>query len=804
MLKNYLKIALRNLRRHPFYAFVNIFGLALGIACCILIILFVRDEWSYDRFHENADRIYRVALFEHYEDHDYLNTVTPFRFASMFEDNIPEVEAAVRYVETQDMVRRGDVAQSEIISFADPEFFEVFDFTLLRGEPAGVLRNVNDLVLSESAALQWFGSEDPIGKRLSLNIGQEPEDFVVTGIIEEIPSTSSIQCDYLISIENAAKRWSEGARQSLFNVFAETFLLLPAGYDIAEMEAKMPAMIEQVMGEDYEEGAYVPMFQKLTDIHLNTDFPGASQPVSDPRYSYILAIIAAFVLLIACINFMTLTLSRSADRAKEVGVRKTLGAMRGQVAGQFWGETVWYSVFGLVLGLVIAWLALPAFNALAEKELSLAFDGVSWLAIGSLVVVVGLIAGSYPSLFLSRFRPIEVLKGRLALGEANTLRKSLTVLQFALAIMLIVSTLVMRDQLRFLQDKNLGFDREQVVSIQTGIPRPEGMQLLERFRNELGQYTSITGITASLYTFGEPWISAGYEGTDDVFRQFNVNIVDVDFLKTMEIPIVAGRDFSRDIPADEREAIIINRAFAELHGWTDPIDNLLPGANFETHRIIGMVDDFNYASLHTEVEPLALVLTPEPLFAGLNDVSTNSAPQPKLLVKLDAGRIMEGLQAVEAAWGSVAPSQTFSYSFVDDAVEQQYRQEARLGTIVGYATMLVILIACLGLFGLASLIVIKRTKEIGVRKVMGASSTNIVTLLTRDFVQLVVVAFVFAAPVAYFAMRYWLSDFAYATTLKAGTFVLAGMLAALIATLTVSYQSVKAARANPVDSLRYE
>ena len=671
-------------------------------------------------------------------------------------------------------------------------------------QPTVILDGVQNLILSERAALQWFGQGDPMGQTLTLTISQEPEDFIVVGIAHDTPTNSSIQFDYLISMENATKRWSERSRQSLFNVFVETFIRVPAGYDIAQLDAKTPALIQQVMGEDYEEGAYLPQFQLLTDIHLDTDYPGAFQPVSDPQYSYILAIIAAFVLLIACINFMTLTLSRSADRAKEVGVRKTLGAMRGQVAGQFWGEAVWFSVFGLILGLAIAWLALPAFNGLAQKELRFGLDGGLWLAIIGLVVMVGLLAGSYPALFLSRFRPVEVLKGRLKLGEANILRKALTVVQFALAILLIISTLVMRDQLRFLQDKNLGFDREQVVSVRTGLPRPEGMMLLERFRNEVASNTTVAGVSAATYTFGETWIGAGYEGTDDVFRQFNINIVDADFLKTMKVPIVSGRNFSRDVPADEREAIIVNRAFAELHGWSDPIDKILPGASFPAHRIIGMVDNFNYASLHSEVQPLALVITPEPLFAGLNDVGMNSAPQPKVLVRFEAGRVQEGMRAIEAAWEEAAQSQPFNFTFVDDAVEQQYRQEARLGDIVGYATMLVILIACLGLFGLASLIVVKRTKEIGVRKVMGASSTNIVTLLTRDFVQLVVIAFVLAAPAAYFAMKYWLDDFAYATGINVGTFVLAGLLAVVIAVLTVSYQSIRAAVSNPVEALRYE
>lgn len=804
MFKNYLKIAIRNLRRHPFYAFVNIFGLGLGIGCCILIVLFIRDEWSYDQFHEDADDIYRVALFEHYDDHDFLNVETPYRFAGMFKENMPEVEEAIRVASLRDQIKRGEEVYVGRVFLADPGFFQVFNFPLIQGEPGDVLQGLHNLVLSEDAAARWFINEDPMGQTISIRIGEEVEDFVVAGIAKNTPTQSSIRFDYLIPLAHAKTRWGEASEQSLYSVFFETYLRLPKGYDIAQLDAKVPAMIEQVLGDEYVEGAYVPRFQRLTDIHLDTNYPVGAQPISDPAYSYILAIIAAFVLLIACINFMTLTLSRSADRAKEVGVRKTLGAVRGQVIGQFWGETILFSVLGLVLGLAMAWGALPAFNTLAEKSLSFRFDSGIWLMVIGLVIVVGLLAGSYPALFLSKYRPIEVLKGHLRLGEANGLRKALTVVQFMLAILLIISTLVMGDQLRFLQKKNLGFDKEQVVNIPTGLPRYEAMQVLERFRVEAAGNTKINGVTASMFTFGEPWMSAGYMATDGVFRQFKVNLVDIDYLGIMNIPIVAGRNFSRGIGSDLREGVIVNRAFAALHGWDDPVDKTLPGARFAQHRIVGMVENFNYASLHGEVEPLALALTPAPLYDGLDDVGYFAAPQPKLLVRLKAGEISAGLGALEEIWNEVTPGLPFNYSFVDEVVDQQYGQERRLGTIMKYATILVIVIACLGLFGLASLMVVKRTKEIGVRKVMGASAGNIVTLLSRDFVLLVVIAFVLATPAAYLVMGVWLEDFAYATAMSPITFVLAGILSIGIALLTVSFQSIRAAFSNPIDALRYE
>ncbi len=803
MIKNYLKIAFRNLRRHPFYAFVNIFGLSLGIACCILIALFIRDEWSYDKFHADADRIYRVALHETYEDHEFLNVVTPYRFEGMFEDNFPEVEAAVQLMKITARVQKDMVQANDDVYLADADFFEMFDFPLIAGEATDVLSEINNLVLTETAAHQWFGDENPMGKVLTLHLGGEQVDFIVSGIAADTPSNSSIRFDYLIPGAYAENIWQERVRQNLFSVFAETFIRLSEGYDIAQLEAKMPALIQDVLGDEYVEGAYLPLFQPLTDIHLDTRFPAGSQPVSDPRYSYILAIIASFVLIIACINFMSLTIGRSADRAKEVGVRKALGAMRKHVMGQFWGEAIWFSVLGLVLGTGMAAAALPLFESLADKELALTFDGSFGLLLMGLAGVVGLIAGSYPALFLSKFQPISVLKGRFRMKRAGLLHKSLSVVQFSLAILLIIATLVIQDQLNFLQNRSLGFDREQVVSIETGLSRSEGMQVLERFRNAVDSRPEIAGTSGALFTFGEPWIFAAYEGDNGVFRQFQINIVDYDFLSTMKIPVVAGRDFSRDISADEREAIIVNRAFAALHGWDNPVGKQLPGASFTPHSIIGMVEDFHFESLHEDVAPLALVLTPEPLFAGLSDIG--SGPHlPKLLVRLQAGDVSAGLALAAETWEQTASGLPFTFSFVDDTVDQQYRQEERLAAIVRYATLLVVLIACLGLFGLASISVARRTKEIGVRKVMGASVKDIVALLSKEFVVMVLVAFVVTSPIAFFLLSIWLDDFAYATSLSPGVFLLAGLLAVFAALATVSFQSIRAALANPVKALKYE
>jgi putative ABC transport system permease protein len=789
--------------RHPFHTAVNGIGLSVGIACCLLVSLFVRDEWSYDRFHGDAERILRIAHFEHIDNRDIVSAETAFPIAALFKDNIPEIEETVRLLGVRDQVRRDNTIISERIYMADRSFFEMFNFPLVHGQPNQVLGEIHNLVLSDSAAFKWFGSENPLGESLTLNVGNEPENYVVSGIFKSMPANSSIRCDYLIPLENAKARWSEEERQNLHNTFLETYIKLRNGADFAGINSKVPRIIRQAMGERYIPGAYVPRLQPLTEIHLDTSIPAGSQDTSDPAYSCILSLIAAFVLAIACINFVTLTLSRSTERSREVGVRKTLGALRGQIAVQFWGETLLQCGFAVVAGVVFAGMALPTFNDLAGKELVFRVDGFTIAVLLALLVTVGVLAGSYPALLLSRYHAAEALHGGLVFGDARLLRKILTTVQFTLAIVLILSTLIMRDQLVFLQQKNLGYNRELVVTVPTGLRRPAGLDLLQRMRNMLDERPAITGVTAMLFDFGEPWISAGYKGTDGVYREFRLNLVDFDFLKTLQIPLVAGRDFSREFGADLSQAVIINRAFADLHGWTDPIGKSLPGRGFQPHQIIGMVDDFNYASLRSSVEPLAIALSPLPLYDGLG-MSYFAVPQPKLLFRIKPGNVFESLKQIGSAWKSAAEGIPFDYTFLDEMIQRQYAHEQHSSRIVGLATSLVVLLACLGLFGLTSLMVVKRTKEIGVRKVLGASVSGIVMLLAKDVVIMLAIAFAVATPVATMIMHQWLQNYAYATAIKLSTFGLAGAVIVLLAFFAVSYHSFRAATANPVEALRYE
>lgn len=826
MLKNYIKIAFRNLFKNKVYSFINIFGLAVGIACCLLIGLYVYNEWSYDEFHSKSDRLYRAWVHEDYgNDEIYFNSVTPLILASTLENNIPEIEETTRFYNFSNLVKRPDQSQSvsETISMTDPAFFEMFDFEVIRGDVTPFKDNPGTVIINEQTARQFFGEEDPIQKPLSIQIGDAFTDFTVVAVTEDPPLNSSIQFDILIPFSNDTKIYSQGALTSWFSVSVETYVLLSENSAVDEIDDKMQSMMVTELGNRYgdelnESGlTYTVGLQPITDIHLNTDIPEGIAPVSDPIYSYILGAIAFLILLIACVNFMTLAISRSTSRAKEVGIRKTIGAVRQHLMFQFWGEALLMTLFALVAGILLAELLLPHFNVLSGTELQLAFtvNILIMFLIGA--VLISLIAGIYPALILSGFKPVEVLKGRFNLsGDKNLFRQIMVVFQFTLSIALIAGTLIISKQLDYMRSADLGYQKEQVVVLSTdfnagpGTPISKTIEdasrLKERLESELAATPEINSFSLSTFTPVESggWISADYRDQNDRKRYFHFNIVDHAFLDTYGINVLSGRDFSVNNPSDERRAILVNQALVDDYGWENPIGQRLPGPNFEDHEIIGVVENFHYESLHTEVEPLALTINPSILFSGIENIGFSASPTPRISLRFTTQDLPVLMTQIEESWTSVATGTPFSYTFVDQAVDNQYRQEERLSQIVFFGSTLAIIIACLGLFGLASLMIIRRTKEIGVRKVLGASSQSILLLINKEFTKLVAIAFVIAAPIAWYGMSNWLQDFAYRIEMGIGVFLLAGITVLTVAWLTVSYQSVKATFINPVDSLRSE
>ncbi len=803
MLKHYLKIALRNARKHKTYSFINVFGLALGIACCILVFLFVRDELRYDERHANGAQIYRVNLSSKTPDGGaVIKAGQPIPLAPTLKATFPEISLATRLETGTVVAQSGENTIKEPALFADADLLRMFTFPLLRGDAATALSQKNAVVLSETNAQKYFGNENPLGKPLTLNFGEEARDFIVTGVAQKIPNNSSLEFDLLLPYENSPNY--EELITSWTSWGAVTFIQTTKETQAADLQNKFSAFVKdhygammrtwQILGWlAKEEGALQLQLQPLPAIHLDPSVENGLLPSSNPVYSYILAGIGLIVLLIACINFMTLAIGRAASRTLEVGMRKTLGALRSQLMKQFWGEAMLFSLLALLLGLALAEAFLPVFNALANKTLAVDYFS-DWKIYGvflGLALFVGLIAGGYPAVFLSRCAPITTLKNQNTWRSKNRLSQTLIVAQFSLSALLIICALLMSDQLDLLKSRQLGFNEEQVVVIPTNARDQEGEQLLQLYREKLAEQNRILGVTGNSDGFiREPsWRSFG-KADGSNYWQINVMRVDHDFVKTLGMEIVQGRDFSKEITSDAKHALLVNETLVKEFAWQAPVGYAF--TDFDSGAtVVGVLKDFNYASLHEKVKPLVLHLKADWAIRYI-------------FVRIAPGDFAETLTLLRNTWRGIAPSRPFDYYFLDEDFDQQYHAEERWTQIVLYATAFALVIACVGLFGLSALTITKRTKEIGVRKVLGASVAGIVTLLSKEFVKLILLANLFAWPLAYFVMQEWLQDFAYRVEIGWWVFALAGGLALLVALLTVSYQAIKAALANPVEALRYE
>jgi len=815
MLRNYIKIAFRNIWKTKLHSFITITGLSAGIACCILIVLFVKDEWTFDKFHDKADRIYRAWVFENYgEDEQFFNATTPFPLGPALEENYSEVAAFARYNQMGQSIQVGVDAYNEVVSVVGSKFFELFDFEARYGKPTTALADKNNVIITTSVAKKFYGLENAVGETLEMDFGNGPRVFTVKAVVKDPPTNSSFQFNILISDINNTDLFSERALNSWFNVNAETYVILNPGVDHEQLVSKFPTMVKSIMGEEYEEGTYEIGLQPLTDIHLNTEMPVGIAPVSDPQYAYILSAIALLILFLGAVNFVTLSISRSINRAKEVGVRKVVGAKRQQLISQFLSETIVTTLIATLVGLALAYLFLPLFNELSGRTLLLEINVFTLAVVAGLLLIIGVVAGSYPALVLSAFRPTQILKGRQTLGGKNqALRKSLVAVQFVLTIFLISTTLLMKKQLNFIQTKNLGFDKEQLLVSQLNVVGGQGlldrinlgMEKGDLLKNELNNSTAVEGAALANHTFGSGgWTNVGYTDTNDKYRNFDVLVVDDSYIPTMGMEMKEGRNFSDENTSDKRRSIIINEAFKQAYGWENAVGNRIPGDNFEDHEVIGVVNDFNYNSLHGEVTPLILVMDPVVIAAGIENIGIGSNPIPKLMVRVSGDKVQDAISELETIWNKVADGEEFQYAFVDETLAAQYRQEQNLGKIVTIASILAIVIGCMGLFALASLNMENRTKEISIRKVLGASEQKILILLSKEYVLLIVIALIISVPITVYFMQDWLSSFAYRIELGAGTFLLTGLLTLAIALLTIAYQALKTAMKQPAETLKYE
>ncbi|WKN41807.1 ABC transporter permease [Tunicatimonas pelagia] len=785
MIKNYLKVAFRNLISNRVYSLINIGGLSVGVATFLLILLWIADELSYDRYHTNADNLYRAIVEWQVGGQEVAYPTTPAPFADFVQDNIPEIENTTRYnLISQSLFTYDDVPyQEEEGAYADPATLEMFSFEFQEGDPTTALNEPNSVILSRPLADKYFGSESALGKTIRLD---NKHELAVTGVYEDMPKNSHLRFSYLLPFELFLQHHNIGEDNwGDFNYY--TYLQLQEGVLAEAVGDKIMASFR----ERFPESTDNIYLQPLTEIHLYSNFTLDASGKGDIRYVYIFSAVAIFILLIACINFTNLATARSIKRAKEIGLRKSIGAIKRQLVGQFLGEALLYTVIAIAIAVLLAETVLPVYNDLAQKQISLQL--LDFRLIGALLVITlitSLAAGLYPALFISSFSPTKVLKGTFKAGSKGVfLRKGLVVLQFTLSIILIVGTLVIDDQINFIQNKKLGYNKEHILVVPMS---GEIYGAVNTFKTALESSPNILRITSAsqnLTNIASSTSGADWAGkAEDQTILLNQLSVDLDFIETFQIEMAKGRAFSRERSTDST-AFILNEEAVKQMGVENPV-----GMAFSAHgvegTVIGVAEDFNFQSVHQAIAPLVLFVSP--------DWRSN------LYIKVNNQNMAESIAKVESVWQEMNPAYPFEYQFLDESFNTLYQNEVRTGDLFNYFAFIAIFISCLGLFGLAAYTAELRTKEVGVRKVLGASVSSILLLFSRDYIKLVVIAFLIATPLAYYLMHQWLADFAYRTNISLLVFVLAIAFALLVTLITVSYQSVKAATANPVDSLRSE
>lgn len=809
MLKNYLKIAFRNLLRHKFYSIINISGLTIGIAVSILIAFFVVDELSFDKFHADADRIHQIYLKAMLQGKpiEGANTCAPIAAAS--KEELAGVEDAIRINLWRDVVFRNEekMYTEKNLLLADSNFFSFFTFELIEGNEENILNEPNQIVLTESTAKKYFGytigeGETPIGKSLLMGTGKT--NCVVVGIMKSPPLNSHFQFEMMLSMVT----WDFSRRTQWTSNSLYSYVKLKENADPAIVSEAMLAMSDKYVGPEIEMftgmkladwrnaggGEYAYFIQPMTDIHLYSKVEGNIGASGDIAYVYLLSIVSIFIILIACINFMNLSTARSTGRAKEVGIRKTVGAPKKILVSQFLLESIIISGVSSVIAVGVIFLSLPFFNQLTGKSIEFAgvFSPFFLAVIFFIMVLVGVLAGSYPAFYLTSFKPTEVLKGKIRQGaKGGWIRSSLVVFQFGISVFLIVCTIVIYKQLKLVQEKNLGYDKENILVIENARTLGDAKQA---FKKKLQALSSVKEVSISDYVppniySNSVYFPNGKQEEGILFWQVNA---DQDYLKTIGFEMHLGRFLSEDFPSDS-SAVIINKKGMETFGWTSFEGNRIAQptreGGLQFHEVVGIVDDFNFSTLKMEIEPLIIFLAD---FGNL------------MPVKLTEGNINNKIKDVEKAWNEMAPGEPFDYSFLDENFESQFRAEQRLGEIFILFTSLAIFIACLGLFGLATFIAEQRSKEIGIRKALGASVANVVFILSKEFTKLVLISIVLAVPGVILLMNWWLANFANKTDIGVMSFVIGGLGALSISWLTVSYQSFRAAIANPTKALRYE
>lgn len=794
MLQNYFKIAIRNLQRNKVFSLINIAGLSIGLACCMLIVLYTKDEISYDRFHKNVNQIYRITSTETAPD----GKVQKFGITGMmpgpaFKAQLPEIENYVRLQGESYNIKKGNDILVQDALKVDSSFFSIFTFDFIEGSPKTALKDPQSVVISEEVAEKYFGKESALGKTLSINYEDKFQPFTVAGVTKKSPQNSSIKIDLLIPFHR-----EKSHDDQWINFYLNTFVTLKPLANPKALEAKFANIYaREAKGQLIEakekwnfQNTIQYGLQPFLEVHLSTDFRAANglKDESNPMYSYVLIGLAVFLLLIACINFVNLTVARSVKRSKEIGIRKVVGGDRKQLIFQFMGESFVLSLIAFLLAIALVELTLPIFNTLANKALSLKylFDAQLITSYFLLFLVTGFLAGIYPALVLSSFSPVDTLYGRFKLSKGSFLQKSLVVFQFSLAAFMMMATLILYAQFDFMVKQDLGYNDKNIVEIATGrMNRTE----TNTFKQELLKNPTIESVAPRQ---GGTWNTlANVNGKKEIV--FAIDIVDEDYLPTLKIPMVQGRNFSKDFPSDSSQSILVNEAFVKEAGWKNPIGQTVDFfSRNRKFQVVGVVKDYHYNSLYETIKPQ--------LFTCHPDMGTFA----QLSIKIKPTNTPNSLKFIEKTFKNLRPTQPYIYDFKDQSNQKQYEKEAKWKQIISFSAILIIFISCIGLFGLATLSAEKRTKEIGIRKVLGANALAIVSMLTKDFLKLVLASVVFAFPLAWWSANKFLESYPYRIAIDGWMFALVLVILVLITILTISYQALKSALANPVKSLRTE
>ncbi|WP_375578645.1 FtsX-like permease family protein [Marivirga tractuosa] len=819
MIKNYIKIAFRNLLKYKLYSTINLIGLSVGLGISILIFLFVQHENSFDDFHVKKDRIVR-GLWESGEEGNVgTSASTPMAFPTTIRAKFDGVEKATHYVNTGALTKiEGGQSIDQQLHVVSADFLDIFSFESLKGENNPFLNeeDASQIVITKKVAERYFGTTDALGKTLLIQLGLAYQPFIVKSVLANPPSNSSLDFEILLPEATLKTIIGEDYQDRWHNTYGGSFVLLAEGSSISDLEAGFASLVREIVERDEEEDVYNLHLQSLEEIHLDSSIETSTVVATNPKLLWILSGIAVLILLIACINFTTLSIGRSATRAKEVGVRKTMGAAYKQLFGQFMTESMLMTFAAAIVGIVLANLFLPVFNNLFEKSLEIIFSPVQLAIILALLILITFIAGAYPALFLSQLRPIAVLKSSLNLNFGKQgLRKFLLGFQLFLSLFLLACTLIMYKQMKEINQFNLGFTKDNILMVEVpAIPDQSIIKIIDqsfkkadRYKKVIQQNAQIESAAIANATYGnETWWEGGFPDKTGEMQYFKFSFVGAEYADILDLEFVAGRNFSADIPSDSG-AVIINEAFAQLMKMENPLQEQIhsaKGEGFKNNRIIGVMKDFHHAALYDKIEPVMIALNPQAIFSGINSLNISGGTNPTVYVKAASDDFQAVLSTLKSEWVKLYPEEPFNFSFLDEVVQRQYLADQQLGKMVGIASLVAIFIAAMGLFALASLSITGRMKEIGIRKVMGASAYNISLMFNKEFLKITLIGIVLAMPVSYWLMSKWLDQFEMQSAPGIGVFLITIALGIAFTVIIVSFQTIKAGLLNPVKSLKEE